>query len=80
MQGVWVCLGGGYFERGRGEDGWVCSGREYSRSHLTPPVMTPTGSHQNIYGWQAAGTHPTEMHSCLDYDFERMAIAINYFC
>ena len=29
-----------------------------------PPVLTPSGSHHNTYGWQADGTHPTEMLSC----------------
>ena len=30
----------------------------------TPLVLTPSGSHQNIYGWKAGGTHPTGMLSC----------------
>ena len=25
------------------------------------PVLTPSGSQHNIYGWQAGGTHPTGM-------------------
>ena len=29
-----------------------------------PPVLIPSGSHQNMYGWQASGTHPTGMLSC----------------
>ena len=24
-------------------------------------VLTPSGGHRNTYGWQAGGTHPTEM-------------------
>ena len=27
-------------------------------------VLTPSGGHRNTYGWQAGGTHPTEMLSC----------------
>ena len=26
-----------------------------------PKVMTPSGGHQNMYTWQAGGTHPTGM-------------------
>ena len=38
----------------------------YPRSHgiPTPPVRTPSGSHQNTSGWQASGTQPTGMLSC----------------
>ena len=27
-------------------------------------VLTLSGGHRNTYGWQAGGTHPTEMLSC----------------
>ena len=27
-------------------------------------VLTPSGSHQNIYGWQAGSMNPAEMPSC----------------
>ena len=37
-----------------GGGGWV----------LTPPLLTPGGSHQNMYGWQASGTYPTGMFPC----------------
>ena len=33
--------------------------------YLPPPVPTPSGGHQNTYGWQAGGTHPTGMFNCL---------------
>ena len=33
--------------------------------YLPPPGPTPSGGHQNTYGWQAGGTHPTGMLSCL---------------
>ena len=29
-----------------------------------PLLLTPTGGHQNMYGWQAGGTHPTGVLSC----------------
>ena len=29
-----------------------------------PPVLTPSGSHHNTYGWKAGGTHPTGIFSC----------------
>ena len=29
-----------------------------------PLLLTPSGGHQNMYGWQAGGTHPTGMLSC----------------
>ena len=32
-----------------------------------PPVLTPSGGHQNRYSWQADGTHPTGMLSCDKY-------------
>ena len=32
-----------------------------------PLVLTPSGSHQNTYGWQAGGTHPIAMFSCLEW-------------
>ena len=32
-----------------------------------PPALTPSGGHQNTYGWQAGGTHPTGMLSCKDH-------------
>ena len=30
----------------------------------TPLVLTSSGRHQNTYGWQADGTHPTGTLSC----------------
>ena len=30
-------------------------------------VLTSSGGHQNTYGWQAGGTHPTGMLSCFSY-------------
>ena len=27
----------------------------------SPPVPTPSGGCQNMYGWQAGGVHPTRM-------------------
>ena len=33
---------------------------------INPPVLTPSGGHQNTYGWQADGTHPTGMFSCVN--------------
>ena len=27
----------------------------------TPPLLTPSGSHQNRYGWQVGRMHPTGM-------------------
>ena len=29
-----------------------------------PLVLTPSGGHQNTYGWQVGGMHPTGMLSC----------------
>ena len=45
------------------------------------PVLTPSDSDQNTYGWQAGGTHPTEMLSCyvtprLPSEFHWIHIAI----
>ena len=39
-------------------DGYVQRGWTY------PGVLTPSGGHQNMYSWQAGGTHPTGMLSC----------------
>ena len=33
---------------------------------INSPVLTPSGGHQNTYGWQADGTHPTGMFSCVN--------------
>ena len=33
------------------------------------PLVTPSGSHQNMYSWQAGSTHPTGMLSCFKYIF-----------
>ena len=30
----------------------------------TPPVLTSSAGHRNMYGWQAGSTHPTGMLSC----------------
>ena len=40
----------------------TCSCQDTSPSP-SPPVRS--GNHRNTYGWQAGGTHPTEMLSCL---------------
>ena len=32
-----------------------------------PPLLTPSGGHQNMYGWHAGGTHPTGMLSCTSF-------------
>ena len=29
-----------------------------------PPLLTPSGSHQNMHGWQVGNRHPTGMPSC----------------
>ena len=34
----------------------TCKGGSYS-----PLLLTPSGSHKNMYGWQAGSTHPTVM-------------------
>ena len=39
-------------------------GGGYTMGPGIPPVLTPSGYHQKTYGWQADGTHPTEMFSC----------------
>ena len=38
-----------------------------SLEDLPPPpfILTSSGGYQNTYGWQAGGTHPTGMLSCL---------------
>ena len=77
FMGVCLSTGGGYVSSddhhvslaGGGcvwERGWVCPGGGYPRSHsITPhPVLTRSRGHQNTYGWQADGAHPTGMLSC----------------
>ena len=49
---------GSHVPSGRVSRGWVPGG-EYS-----PLLLTPSGSHQNMYGLQAGGTHPNGMLSC----------------
>ena len=39
---------------------------------INPPVLTPSGGHQNTYGWQADGTHPTGMFSCVNYGTDQL--------
>ena len=31
------------------------------RTYPPPLVLTPSGDHQNTYGWQVGGTYPTGM-------------------
>ena len=63
---------------GLSREGWVCpGGREgeyvqrvvgvvYPRSDgIPPPVLTPSGSHQNTFSWQAGCMHPTGILSSL---------------
>ena len=33
--------------------------------YLHPMVLTSSGGHRKVYGWQAGGTHPTGMLSCM---------------
>ena len=33
--------------------------------YLHPMVLTSSGGHRKMYGWQAGGTHPTGMLSCM---------------
>ena len=42
----------------------TCQGGEYS-----PPLLTPSGGRQNMYGWHAGGTHPTGMLSLTSFFF-----------
>ena len=32
----------------------------------SPPLLIPSGSHQNMYSWQVGGTHPTEYFFVVD--------------
>ena len=49
----------------RGSGGYVQGvGTPWDLGYPPPPVLTPGGGHQNMYGWHAHGTHPTEILSC----------------
>ena len=50
-----------YQEVGWGEVGMYTHPARHETwdTHPPPPVLTPSGSYNNTYGWQAAGTHPT---------------------
>ena len=37
--------------------------------YLHPMVLTSSGGHRNMYDWQAGGTHPTGMLSCMSNAF-----------
>ena len=39
-----------------------------------PPLLMPSGDHQNKYGWQAGGMHPTRLLSCYFCFWERLKI------
>ena len=79
MSRGWVCLAGG-ISREMGIPGLMVY-------IYTPLVLTPSGDHQNIYGWKADGTHPTGMpSSCffwhrelLTEQFEASIITNQYF-
>ena len=69
-EGVRYPGGGGKFP-GVGNLGWGVGWGRYPGVVGTwdtyTPVPTPSGSHQNTYGWQAGDTHPTGMLSCLEF-------------
>ena len=48
-----------------------------------PLVLTPSDGHQNTYGWQVDGTHPTGMLSCFKSfhisDFKKSFHALRRF-
>ena len=50
--------------------GWVGMSKgmgipwDIPRGYTPPLVLTPSGGHQNTYGWQVDGTHPTGMLYC----------------
>ena len=44
-------------------EGCVCPGEGAPMVYPTP-VLTPSGRHQNMHGWQVGGTNPTRMFSC----------------
>ena len=50
--------------------------------HCTPPptthtlVLTSSGHHQSMYGWQAGSTYPTEMLSCYMYFYFHQPINV----
>ena len=60
----------GEYSRGR-EGGYPWT---WNLGYPLPLLLTRSGSHQNIYGWQAGGTHPTGMLSyCLsNRKFDRL--------
>ena len=63
-------LPGGEYAGGRWVPRGEYSGDEYPTGVGTQPLLlTPSGSHQNMYGWRAGGTHPTGMLSCLVRNF-----------
>ena len=37
--------------------------------HVSVILSTISGGRQNMYGWQAGGTHPTGMLSCLEKEY-----------
>ena len=55
----------------RGEYSW---GMGTHPQACDPPLLTPNGYHQNKYGWQAGGMHPTRLLSCDFCIWERLKI------
>ena len=43
---------------------WHSVSQQEVGTHLFP-LLTPSGGHQNMYGWQVGGGYPTGMLSCL---------------
>ena len=50
----WVCWGQGIQEGGGGYASWD---RYTPRLGILTPILTPSGGHQNMYGWQAGVSH-----------------------
>ena len=61
---VSVCAGGAGISKG--ERGWWVPTPLDLRPGIPirPLLLAPSGGHQNMYGWQVGGTHPTGMLSC----------------
>ena len=72
------CGGGGGVDIPPGVDipGWVgIPGTP--RDTYPSPVLTPSGSHQNMYSGQAGGTHPTGMLSCCFVNTNKLLLPTN---
>ena len=66
VTGVGMSWGWRGMSRGHWGWGWVCHGTWDTHPLPTPLALPPSGSYQNMCGWQAGGTHPTGMLSYLD--------------